>query len=94
MFLGASAKDNGLADVYMHDFLAYRQRLLASPFCENLRAALVLQSRTSKQLLINRDQLNDILGGCIIGGNGWAKMADIANIKRLLSAIELDSYRI
>ena len=78
----------------MCDFLAYRQRLLTSSFCENLRAALVRQSHTSKQLLIDRDQLNDILGGCIIGGKGWAGMADIANIKRLLSAIELDSYRI
>lgn len=94
MFLGASAKDDGLADACMCDFLVYRQRLLASSFCENLRAALVRQSRTSKQLLIDRDQLNDILGGCIIGGKGWAGMADIANIKRLLLAIELDSYRI
>ncbi len=94
MFLGASAKDRGLADACMHDFLAYRQRLLISSFCENLRAALVRQSHTPKQLLIDRDQLNDILGGCIIGGKGWAGMADIANIKRLLSAIELDSYRI
>ena len=71
MFLGASAKDDGLADACMCDFLVYRQRLLASSFCENLRAALVRQSRTSKQLLIDRDQLNDILGGCIIGGKGW-----------------------
>lgn len=94
MFLGASAKDDGLADACTYDFLVYRQQLLASPFCENLRAALVRQSRTSKQLLIDRDQLNDILGGWIIGGKGWAEMADIANIKRLLSAIELDSYRI
>ena len=94
MFLGASVKDNGLADACMYDFLAYRQRLLTSSFCENLRAALVRQSRTSKQLLIDRDQLNDILGGCIIGGKGWTEMADVANIKRLLSAIELDSYRI
>lgn len=94
MFLGASAKDNGLADACMRDFLAYRQRLLTSSFCENLRAALVRQSHTSKQLLIDRGQLNDILGGCIIGGKGWAKMADVANIRRLLSAIELDSYRI
>lgn len=94
MFLGASAKDNGLAGACMHDFLAYRQQLLASPFCENLRAALVRQSHTPKQLLIDRDQLNDILGGCIIGGRGWAEMADVANIRRLLSAIELDSYRI
>lgn len=94
MFLGVSAKDKGLADACMCDFLAYRQRLLTSSFCENLRAALVRQSRTSNQLLIDRDQLNDILGGCIIGGKGWAGMADIANIKWLLSAIELDSYRI
>ena len=94
MFLGASAKDRGLADACMHDFLAYRQRLLISSFCENLRAALVRQSHTPNQLLIDRDQLNDILGGCIIGGKGWAGMADVANIRRLLSAIELDSYRI
>jgi len=43
---------------------------------------------------LSRDALNSILGGCVVGGKGWLKMADDARIRKMIDLIEIDAYEI
>ena len=70
------------------------QFLSRSSFCDNLQAALVRCSHNYEQVLLDRGTLNSTLGGCVIGGKGWLKMADNTLIGQILKAIEIDVYDI
>ena len=94
MFLGLIKKDDNIVDQLKHEFMEYIQFLSASSFCDNLQAALVRCSHNYEQVLLGRDTLNSILGGCVIGGKGWLKMADNTLIGQILKAIEIDVYDI
>ena len=89
VFLVAS----GLSNIYLN-FSLFSPILSASSFCDNLQEALVRCSHNYEQVLLGRDTLNSILGGCVIGGKGWLEMADSARVQRILAAIELDVYGI
>lgn len=91
MFFGLIKKDDNIVDQLKCEFMEYMQFLSASSFCNNLQTALV---RCYEQVLLGRDTLNSILGGCVIGGKGWLEMADSARIQQMLAAIELDAYGI
>jgi hypothetical protein len=45
-------------------------------------------------VLLGRDTLNSILGGCVVCGRGWLEMADNTLIRQILKAIEIDVYDI
>lgn len=94
MFLGISKKDDSIVHQLKNEFMEYAQFLSASPFCDNLQAALVRCSHNYEQVLLDRGALNSILGGCVIGGKGWLKMADNTLIGQILKAIEIDVYDI
>ena len=94
MFLGLIKKDDNIVGQLKREFMKYVQFLSASSFCDNLQAALVRCSHNYEQVLLGRDTLNSILGGCVIGGKGWLEMADSALIQQMLAAIELDVYGI
>ena len=94
MFLGLIKKDDNIVDKLKCEFMEYVQFLSASSFCNNLQAALVRCSHNYEQVLLDRDTLNSILGGCVIGGEGWLEMADNALIGQILKAIEIDVYDI
>lgn len=94
MFLGTPKKGVSIAGQLKHEFMEYIQFLSASSFCDNLQAALVRCSHNYEQVLLDRDTLNSILGGCVIGGEGWLKMADNKLIGQILKAIEIDVYDI
>ena len=94
MFLGLIKKDDNIVDQLKREFMEYVQFLSASSFCDNLQAALVRCSHNYEQVLLGRDTLNSILGGCVIGGKGWLEMADSARIQQMLAAVELDVYGI
>lgn len=94
MFLGLIKKDDSIADQLKREFMEYMQFLSASSFCDNLRAALVRCSHNYEQVLLGRDTLNSILGGCVIGGKGWLRIADNRRIQQMLAVIELDVYSI
>ena len=90
MFLGLIKKDDNIVDQLKREFMEYVQFLSASSFCDNLQAALVRCSHNYEQVLLGRDTLNSILGGCVIGGKGWLEMADSARIQQMLAAVSLD----
>ena len=94
MFLGLIKKDDNIVDQLKCEFMEYVQFLSVSSFCDNLQAALVGCSHNYEQVLLGRDTLNSILGGCVIGGKGWLKMADNTLIGQILKAIEIDVYDI
>ena len=94
MFLGLIKKDDSIVHQLKCEFMEYVQFLSASSFCNNLQAALVRCSHNYEQVLLGRDTLNSILGGCVIGGKGWLKMADNTLIGQILKAIEIDIYDI
>ncbi len=94
MFLGLIKKDDNIVDQLKCEFMEYVQFLSASSFCNNLQAALVRCSHNYEQVLLSRDTLNSIIGGCVIGGEGWLEMADNALIGQILKAIEIDVYDI
>ena len=94
MFLGLLKKDDKIINQLSYDFLEYIKSLSSSVFCDNLQKALVRCSDNHKQAILNRSTLNAILGGCIIGGKGWLKMADSARIRQMVNSIELDIYEI
>lgn len=94
MFLGISKKDDSIVHQLKNEFMEYAQFLSASPFCDNLQAALVRCSHNYEQVLLGRDTLNSILGGCVVGGRGWLEMADNTLIRQILKAIEIDVYDI
>ncbi|MCJ1965144.1 hypothetical protein [Candidatus Nanosynbacter sp. TM7-057] len=94
MFLGLIKKDDNIVDQLKCEFMEYVQFLSVSPFCDNLQAALVRCSHNYEQVLLDRGALNSILGGCVIGGKGWLKMADNTLIGQILKAIEIDVYDI
>ena len=94
MFLGLIKKDDSIVHQLKCEFMEYVQFLSASSFCDNLEAALVRCSHNYEQVLLDRDTLNSILGGCVIGGEGWLEMADNALIGQILKAIEIDVYDI
>ena len=94
MFLGLIKKDDNIVDQLKREFMEYMQFLSASSFCDNLRAALVRCSHNYEQVLLGRDTLNSILGGCVIGGKGWLRIADNRRIQQMLAVIELDVYSI
>ena len=94
MFLGLIKKDDNIVNQLKCEFVEYVQFLSRSPFCENLQAALVRCSHNYEQVLLDRGTLNSILGGCIIGGKGWLKIADNMLIGQILKAIEIDVYDI
>lgn len=93
-FFGLIKKDDNIVDQLKCEFMEYMQFLSASSFCDNLQIALVRCSHNYEQVLLGRDTLNSILGGCVIGGKGWLEMADSARIQQMLVAIELDAYGI
>ena len=93
-FLGISKKDDSIVHQLKNEFMEYAQFLSASPFCDNLQAALVRCSHNYEQVLLGRDTLNSILGGCVVGGRGWLEMADNTLIRQILKAIEIDVYDI
>jgi hypothetical protein len=45
-------------------------------------------------VLLGRDTLNSILGGCVVGGRGWLEMADDTRIRKMIDLIEIDAYEI
>ena len=94
MFLGLIKKDDNIVDQLKREFMEYMQFLSTSSFRDNLQAALVRCSHNYEQVLLDRDTLNSILGGCVIGGKGWLKMADNTLIGQMLKAIEIDVYDI
>ena len=94
MFLGLIKKDDSIVHQLKCEFMEYVQFLSRSPFCDNLQAALVRCSHNYEQVLLDRGALNSILGGCVIGGKGWLKMADNTLIGQILKAIEIDVYDI
>lgn len=94
MFLGLIKKDDNIVDQLKREFMEYVQFLSESSFCDNLQTALARCSHNYEQVLLGRDTLNSILGGCVIGGKGWLEMADSARIQQMLAAIELDVYGI
>ena len=94
MFLGLIKKDDSIVHQLKCEFMEYVQFLSASSFCNNLQAALVRCSHSYEQVLLGRDTLNSILGGCVIGSKGWLKMADNTLIGQILKAIEIDVYDI
>lgn len=94
MFLGLAKEDKQITSQLKHEFTAYIQYLLKSPFCSNLQKALLRCSRNLEQVLLGRSTLNNILGGCVIGGRGWLEMADDARVKQMIAAIQLDVYDI
>ena len=94
MFLGLIKKDDNIVDQLKREFMEYMQFLSASSFCYNLQAALVRCSHNYEQVLLGRDTLNSILGGCVIGGKGWLRIADNRRIQQMLAVIELDVYSI
>ena len=94
MFLGIIKKDDSIVHQLKNEFMEYAQFLSASPFCDNLQAALVRCSHNYEQVLLGRDTLNSILGGCVVGGRGWLEMADNTLIRQILKAIEIDVYDI
>lgn len=94
MFLGLIKKDDSIADQLKREFMEYVQFLSASSFCDNLQKALVRCSHNYEQVLLGRDTLNSILGGCVIGGKGWLRIADNRRIQQMLAVIELDVYSI
>ena len=93
-FLGISKKDDSIVHQLKNEFMEYAQFLSASPFCDNLQAALVRCSHNYEQVLLGRDTLNSILGGCVVGGRGWLEMAGNTLIRQILKAIEIDVYDI
>ena len=94
MFLGLIKKDDNIVDQLKCEFMEYVQFLSVSSFCDNLQAALVGCSHNYEQVLLGRDTLNSILGGCVVGGRGWLEMADNTLIGQILKAIEIDVYDI
>lgn len=94
IFLGLAKEDKRIASQLKSEFAAYIQYLLKSPFCSNLQKALLRCSCNLEQVLLGRSTLNNILGGCVIGGRGWLEMADDARIKQMIAAIQLDVYDI
>ena len=94
MFLGLLKKDDKIINQLSCDFLEYIKILSSSVFCDNLQKALVRCSHNYEQVLLDRGALNSILGGCVIGGKGWLKMADNTLIGQILKAIEIDVYDI
>lgn len=94
IFLGLAKENKRIASQLKHEFTAYIQYLLKSPFCSNLQKALLRCSCNLEQVLLGRSTLNNILGGCVIGGRGWLEMADDAHIKQMIAAIQLDVYDI
>ncbi len=94
MFLGLIKKDDNIVHQLKCEFMEYVQFLSRSSFCDNLQAALVRCSHNYEQVLLDRDTLNSILGGCVVGGRGWLEMADNALIGQILKAIEIDVYDI
>ena len=94
MFLGLIKKDDNIVDQLKCEFMEYVQFLSVSSFCDNLQAALVRCSHNYEQVLLGRDTLNSILGGCVVGGRGWLEMADNTLIRQILKAIEIDVYDI
>ena len=93
-FLGISKKDDSIVHQLKNEFMEYVQFLSASPFCDNLQAALVRCSHNYGQVLLGRDTLNSILGGCVVGGRGWLEMADDTRIRKMIDLIEIDIYEI
>ena len=93
MFLGLLKKDDKIINQLSYDFLEYIKILSSSVFCDNSQKALVRCSN-HKQVILNRSTLNAILGGCVIGGKGWLKMADSARIRQMINSIELDIYEV
>ena len=93
-FLGISKKDDSIVHQLKNEFMEYVQFLSASPFCGNLQAALVRCSHNYEQVLLGRDTLNSILGGCVVGGRGWLEMADDTRIRKMIDLIEIDIYEI
>jgi len=94
MFLGLIKKDDNIVDQLKCEFMEYVQFLSVSSFCDNLQAALVGCSHNYEQVLLGRDTLKSILGGCVVGGRGWLEMADNTLIRQILKAIEIDVYDI
>ena len=94
IFLGLAKEDKRIASQLKSEFAAYIQYLLKLPFCSNLQKALLRCSCNLEQVLLGRSTLNNILGGCVIGGRGWLEMADDARIKQMIAAIQLDVYDI
>ena len=94
MFLGLIKKDDSIVHQLKCEFMEYVQFLSASSFCDNLEAALVRCSHNYEQVQLDRDTLNSILGGCVIGDKGWLKIADNTLIGQILKAIEIDIYDI
>lgn len=94
IFLGLAKEDKRIASQLKSEFAAYIQYLLKSPFCSNLQKALLRCSCNLEQVLLGRSTLNNILGGCVIGGRGWLEMANDARIKQMIAAIQLDVYDI
>lgn len=94
IFLGLAKEDKRIASQLKSEFAAYIQYLLKSPFCSNLQKALIRCSCNLEQVLLGRSTLNNILGGCVIGGRGWLEMADDVRIKQMIAAIQLDVYDI
>ena len=94
MFLGLLKKDDEIINQLSYDFLEYIKSLSSSVFCDNLQKALVRCSDNHKQVILNRSMLNAILGGCVIGGKGWLKMADDTRIRKMIDLIEIDIYEI
>lgn len=93
-FLGISKKDGSIVHQLKNEFMEYVQFLSASPFCGNLQVALVRCSHNYEQVLLGRDTLNSILGGCVVGGRGWLEMADDTRIRKMIDLIEIDIYEI
>ena len=94
MFLGLIKKDDSIVHQLKCEFMEYVQFLSASSFCDNLEAVLVRCSHNYEQVQLDRDTLNSILGGCVIGDKGWLKIADNTLIGQILKAIEIDIYDI
>lgn len=73
-------------------FARYQQNLLTGVFCQRLTKGVERYAGALEFVPLGRATLNDILGGGVMGGEGWRSVANEATVRSLLAQVACDIY--
>lgn len=73
-------------------FIVYQQSLLTGVFCQRFAKGIECYADALEFAPLGRATLNDILGGGVMGGEGWRSVADETTVRNLLAQVACDIY--
>lgn len=80
------------ADMVQKEFVEYMHTVRTQSISKHIVRTLQRYAKNPHEVYIGRSTMNDILGGCVIGGAGWQGVANAKAVEQGMRAIELVSF--